>query len=120
MAADESCVFCRIVAGQLPAEFLHSDDTCFAIRDIAPAARVHLLVIPRGHVTHLDGIGEDGRRVVGHLASVATSVAVAEGIAESGYRLVINQRDDAGQEVDHLHLHVLGGEKLGGMVQCRH
>ena len=115
MSTDDSCVFCRIAAGQLPAEFLHRDEACFAIRDVAPAASVHLLVIPRAHLTHLDGMGEEAGPVVGRLTSVACRVAAAEGIAGSGYRLVINQRDDAGQELDHLHMHVLGGNRLGSL-----
>ncbi len=116
MTDEERCIFCKIARGQLPGEFLHCDEVCFVIRDIAPSARVHLLVIPNDHFTHLENLTEDAEPMVGHLAAVAHKVAAAEGVSESGYRLVVNQRDDAGQVVDHLHMHVLGGEKLGSMV----
>ena len=116
MSGDERCIFCKIACGQLPGEFVHRDESCFVIRDIAPSARVHLLVIPNDHFTHLDNLTEDKKPMVGHMAAVAHRVAAAEGVSESGYRLVVNQREDAGQMVDHLHMHVLGGEKLGSMV----
>ena len=76
---------------------------------------MHLLVIPNDHLAHLDGLTADQTDVIGHMFRVAAEMAGKEGLAESGYRLVVNQRDDAGQLVDHLHLHVLGGKKLGRM-----
>lgn len=115
MSDADTCVFCKIRAGEIPGDLLHTDDTCFVVRDIAPAAPVHLLVIPNDHVTHLDGLDAEGAKIVGHLALIGRQMAEAEGIAGSGYRLVINQGDDGGQLIDHLHLHVLGGEKLGRM-----
>ncbi len=109
------CIFCKINSGEIPGDFLHRDERCFVIRDIAPAAPTHLLVIPNEHLTHLDGLDPERADMVGHLVFVAQQVAHAEGIGDSGYRLVINQKDDAGQLIDHLHLHVLGGQKLGRM-----
>jgi histidine triad (HIT) family protein len=115
MPGSDDCIFCKIRSGEIPGDMLHSDDTCFVIRDIAPAAPVHLLVIPKDHFTHLEGLDAERTGMVGHMVMVARQMAEAEGIADSGYRLVINQKDDAGQLIDHLHLHVLGGEKLGRM-----
>jgi histidine triad (HIT) family protein len=109
------CIFCKIESGEIPGDFLHRDEVCFVIRDIAPTASTHLLVIPNEHFTHLDGLDPKRADMVGHMVMVARQMAQAEGIADSGYRLVINQKDDAGQLIDHLHLHVLGGEKLGRM-----
>ncbi len=109
------CIFCKIYLGEIPGDFLHRDELCFVIRDIAPAAPTHLLVIPNEHFTHLDGLDAERPGMVGHLVFVAQQMAQAEGIGDSGYRLVINQKDDAGQLIDHLHLHVLGGQKLGRM-----
>ena len=111
----DACIFCKIRSGEIPGNVLHSDDTCFVIRDIAPAAPVHLLVMPNEHFTHLEALDGERTGMVGHLVLVARQMAQAEGIAESGYRMVINQKDDGGQLIDHLHLHVLGGQKLGEM-----
>ncbi len=109
-------MFCAILAGDIPGDFVHRDGTCFVIRDIAPAAPVHLLVIPNEHFEHLENLTPDSEAMLGHMASVARGAAAAEGIDRSGYRLVINQRGDAGQMVDHLHMHVLGGARLGAMA----
>ena len=114
--ASGGCVFCSILAGEIPGQFVRKDDVCFVIRDIAPAAPVHLLVIPNEHFEHLENLTPESEAMLGHMASVARSVAASEGIDQSGYRLVINQRSDAGQMVDHLHMHVLGGSKLRAMA----
>ena len=113
---DENCIFCRIGGGQVPSDILHRDDTCFVIRDIAPKAPVHLLVIPNEHFTFLKGLAPGHYAMLGGLFQAAEQVASREGLSGSGYRLVINQGSDAGQQVDHLHLHVLGGKPLGDMV----
>ena len=111
----EQCIFCRIARGDVPSEILDRDDTAFVIRDINPKASTHLLVIPLEHVTQIAGFDPDGAGLLGHMMLMASEAARREGIAESGYRLVINQGADSGQEVDHLHLHVLGGNRLGAM-----
>ena len=111
----EFCVFCKIRDGEIPSEILHRDGRCFVIRDIAPKAPTHLLVIPVEHFTYLSGLRPEFHETIGAMFGAAKGAAQAEGIAESGYRLVINQLDDAGQEVPHLHLHVLGGLRLGAM-----
>jgi histidine triad (HIT) family protein len=108
MAAD--CLFCRIVRKEIPATLVHESDDCIAFRDIDPRAPVHILVIPREHVSSLNDVTDPG--IVGRLATAAAEIARAEGIAESGYRTVINTNRDAGQSVAHLHLHLLGGRAM--------
>ena len=108
------CIFCRIGAGDVSSDILYRDDVCFVIRDIAPKAPVHLLVIPNRHVTLPDLTpGDDA--MVGAMYRAAREMAGREGVADAGYRLVVNQGDHAGQAVPHLHLHVLGGRPLAEM-----
>lgn len=111
----EDCIFCEISAGEIPSEILFRDDDCFVIRDIAPKSRVHLLIIPNDHFTYLSGATSDHRAMLGSLFLAAQQMAVREGVADSGFRLVVNQRDDSGQEVPHLHMHLLGGQQLRAM-----
>ena len=112
---DENCIFCRIESGVMDADVVYQDDVCFAIRDIAPAAPVHLLVIPRKHFTYLSNMTMFDHTMLGSMFDAATEAASLTGISDTGYRLVINQGNDAGQQVAHLHLHVLGGQRLGRM-----
>lgn len=107
------CLFCRIVAGEIPADVVHQTDTVLAFRDIQPRARVHTLVIPKEHHRTMAGLAADDAGLLGEVLVAAGEVARIEGIAESGYRLVSNVGQDAGQEVDHVHVHVLGGQPLG-------
>ncbi len=111
----QDCIFCGIGSGDIESEILYRDDACFAIRDTAPKAPVHLLVIPNRHFTFLEGLTPDDHAMIGAMFAAAEEMARREGIAGSGYRLVINQRGDAGQVVDHLHFHVLGGRPLGAV-----
>jgi len=104
------CLFCRIVRGEIPAKLVHESDDCVAFRDIDPKAPVHVLVVPREHVSSLNDVKDP--TVVGRLALVAAEIAKREGIADGGYRTVINTNGDAGQTVFHLHLHLLGGRPL--------
>ena len=106
------CLFCRIIAGEIPAEIIHTDDRSLAIRDINPQAPVHILVIPREHMESLDEASQKDEALLGHLLRVAARVANEHGLAESGYRTVINTGEGAGQSVFHLHVHVLGGRTL--------
>jgi histidine triad (HIT) family protein len=108
MAPD--CLFCRIVRKEIPANLVHESDDCVAFRDIDPQAPVHILVIPREHAASLNDISDPA--LVGRLAVVAAEIARKEGIAESGYRTVINTNRDGGQTVAHLHLHLLGGRHM--------
>jgi histidine triad (HIT) family protein len=106
------CLFCRIVAGEVPADTIFQDERCLAFRDINPQAPVHVLVIPREHMESLDDAGQRDEALLGHLLRVAARVANEQGLSESGYRTVINTGAGAGQSVFHLHLHVLGGRSL--------
>ena len=111
----ENCIFCKINAGEIPADFVYRDDDVFVIRDIAPRAPVHLLVIPTVHVERITELGPDAPWIAEAMFRAAKVVAESEGIVESGYRLIINQGEEGGQEVPHLHMHVLGGKPLGGL-----
>jgi histidine triad (HIT) family protein len=110
---EADCIFCKIARGELDAEVVHDEDDVLAFRDINGQAPVHLLVIPRQHVANLEEIGELPDRVVKRLFEVASGVAGEAGVKEGGYAVRVNDGRDAGQEVFHLHLHVMGGRKLG-------
>lgn len=111
----EDCIFCKIIRGDIPGEFVHADDDVVVLRDIAPKAPVHLLIIPKKHFTYLTGLTSEFEPVIGRMFAMAQQMAAREGVSDSGYRLIINQGSDSGQEVPHLHLHLLGGKRLGGM-----
>ena len=111
----EECVFCKINRGDIPSEVIFRNDNCFVIRDIAPRAPVHLLIIPNIHFTYLTGMTPEFAPTAADMLDAARRVAEQEGVAEAGYRLVVNQGDNAGQDVPHLHMHLLGGKRLGGM-----
>ncbi|MGH7647735.1 MAG: histidine triad nucleotide-binding protein [Gemmatimonadaceae bacterium] len=106
----ETCLFCRIVRGEIPATLVASTDDAIAFRDIDPKAPVHVLVVPRQHLSSLNDANDS--ELVGRLVALAAKVARAEGIAEDGYRLVINTNQHGGQTVNHLHVHVLGGRAM--------
>ncbi len=114
--ADEEhadCIFCRIASGEMAATLVHEDELVVAFRDINPQAPTHVLLIPRKHVTSLNALSEDEDSGIGHIVRVAARIAAAEGCGESGYRLVANCGREAGQTVDHVHFHLLGGRALG-------
>jgi histidine triad (HIT) family protein len=106
------CVFCKIAAGEIPSELLYQDEEVIAFRDINPAAPTHLLVVSRKHIPSLLQLTEADIPLIGHMTKVANQLAREHGIAESGYRLVINCGEHGGQLVPHLHMHLLGGRKL--------
>jgi histidine triad (HIT) family protein len=105
-------IFGRIIRGEIPARIVHDDDRCLAFHDVAPQAPVHVLVIPKQPIPSLAEVGEADAALLGHLVLVATQLARSLGLAD-GYRLVVNCGRDGGQSVDHLHLHLLGGRRLG-------
>ena len=105
-------MFCRIIAGEIPADFIHRDERTVVIRDINPQAPTHMLVIPQEHIESLDDASQKDEALLGYLLRVAAKVANAAGLAEGGYRTVINNGAGAGQSVFHLHVHVLGGRPL--------
>ena len=110
MAAD--CLFCKIVAGDIPATVVLDNDDVLAFRDLNPVAPLHALVIPKRHIVGADHIGPDDGDVLAAMFVAARAVAAGDGVAESGYRTVFNVGSDSGQSVPHLHLHVLGGRKM--------
>ena len=106
-----NCLFCKIIAGDIPSTKVYEDETVFAFRDIAPQAPTHILVIPKEHIASVNGVTTENSAVVAHIFEVIPQIAKAEGL-ENGYRVVSNCGDDAGQTVHHLHFHILGGKKL--------
>lgn len=107
-----TCLFCSIVEGKVPAQVVYRDDRVVAFKDINPQAPVHLLIIPRKHVTGILDIGAEDAGLIGAIFQVAASLARDNGIADSGFRIVVNSGSDAGQSVFHLHYHLIGGRRL--------
>jgi len=103
------CLFCKILAGDIPADIIYESDTAIAFRDINPQAPTHVLIIPRQHIATINDISDDDQALVGSLYTAAREIAAAEGIADDGYRAVMNCNEGAGQTVFHIHLHLLGG-----------
>ena len=109
----QECIFCKIVAGELPADIVYQDDTVTAFRDINPQAPVHVVLVPNQHIESLGTISEDDQAMLGHVLAKTPEVARRTGIAADGFRVVLNTGKDAGMAVYHLHAHVLGGRRLG-------
>jgi histidine triad (HIT) family protein len=112
----EDCIFCKIAAGEAPANIVHEEKEFVAFRDILPQAPIHILVIPRMHITSSADLTEGQEDLAGRLMIIAKSLAEKEGIADTGYRLVVNCGSEGGQQVPHLHLHLIGGRKLSGSL----
>ena len=110
------CVFCQIVNGKIPATVLYQDKEIMVFRDIHPVAPTHLLIIPKKHIPSLAGLTEAESSLIGNMVTVANQLAKKEGIAEKGYRLVINSGPQGGQLVPHLHMHLIGGRQLSGAI----
>ena len=106
-----NCLFCKIIAGDIPSTKVYEDERILAFRDIAPQAPTHILVIPKAHIPSVDGVTAENADVVAHIFTVIPTIAKAEGL-EGGYRVVSNCGADAGQTVHHLHFHILGGKVL--------
>ena len=106
-----NCIFCKIVAGEIPSAKVYEDEKVLAFRDIQPMAPTHILVIPKTHIPSVDGITPENSSLVAHIFEVIPKIAEAEGLI-SGYRVVSNCGPDAGQTVPHLHFHILGGREL--------
>jgi len=111
--SDPDCIFCKIAAEEIPADVVYTDDQVVAFRDISPQAPTHILVIPREHIATVNDLSEDHASMVGRLTLVAKDLAEEDGLAESGYRLVLNTGPDGGQAVFHIHLHLFGGRPMG-------
>ena len=106
------CIFCKIIAGEIPTEILYQDDEIVAFRDINPKAPVHILIIPKKHIASLNQLSQSDTALVGRMVAVASRLAGGEGVVEKGYRLTINCGKEGGQLVPHLHMHLLGGRQL--------
>jgi histidine triad (HIT) family protein len=111
-----STIFTRIIQHEIPATIVYEDDRVTAFKDINPAAPVHILIVPHVEIPSINDVTADQEAMLGHMFTVAKQVAKEQGVAESGYRLLINCGGDAGQEVFHLHMHLLGGRDLGPML----
>lgn len=114
-----STIFAKIIRGEVAAEIVYQDDQVTCFRDINPAAPVHLLIVPNKEIATVNDLAENDERLAGHMLLVAKELAKREGIAQSGYRLIINCNREGGQEVYHLHMHLLGGRPMGPMVLRR-
>jgi histidine triad (HIT) family protein len=112
-------VFSKIIQGELPADIVYQDDLVTAFRDINPAAPVHLLIVPNKELATVNDLADEDERLAGRMLLVAKRLAEQEGIAESGYRLIVNCNHDGGQEIYHLHMHLVGGRPLGPMILQR-
>jgi histidine triad (HIT) family protein len=110
------CLFCRIVAGEIPADVVHETDATLAFRDISPKAPVHILVIPKAHHADVAALADADPALAGAVLATAGEVAKAAGLSDDGYRTIFNTGPHSGQEVFHAHAHVLGGRPLGPMV----
>ncbi len=107
----ENCIFCKIIAGDIPSNKVYEDEQVLAFRDIAPMAPTHILVIPKAHIASVAAIDESNSAIVSHIFEVIAAIAAQEGLI-NGYRVVSNCGPDAGQTVNHLHFHILGGQEL--------
>lgn len=106
------CLFCKIIAKTIPATIIHEDEQVVAFRDISPKAPTHILVIPKKHITTINDIEIEDKQLLGHMIYTAKKLAMDEGLAEDGYRLVMNCNEDGGQSVFHIHMHLLGGRPM--------
>lgn len=110
------CIFCKIAAGEIPATVVHEDDEVLVFEDINPKAPVHLLIIPKQHMDTLNDPGPEHAPLLGKMTLRAAQLAKEKGVAEGGYRVLVNCNPDGGQEVFHLHMHLIGGRRLGPMA----
>ena len=110
--SENDCMFCRIIAGEIPSTKVYEDATAYAFRDINPQAPTHVLIISKEHIESLNDASQSDEVLLGHLMRLAPKIANQEGIAENGYRTVINTGAESGQTVFHLHVHLLGGRPM--------
>ena len=107
-----NCIFCKIVAGESPARMLYQDEQVSAFRDIHPVAPTHVLIVPNRHIVRLQDLSAEDGPLIGHIFNVLRQIAEQESIAESGYRVIINNGPHGGQVVHHLHVHLIGGQRM--------
>lgn len=109
----DNCLFCKIIKGEIPSTKVYEDDEILAFKDINPLAPVHVLVIPKKHISSLVELQPEDEAIVGKIYTIINKIAIQENVFESGFRVVVNCGEDGGQEVKHLHFHLIGGKKLG-------
>ena len=112
----DNCLFCKIIKGEIPSEKVYEDDEILAFKDIHPAAPVHILVIPKKHIDSIAMLEKQDEHLVGRIYSVINKIAEEQGVKEDGFRVIVNCGRDGGQEVMHLHFHILAGAKLGQKI----
>ena len=112
----EDCLFCKIVKGEVPSNKVYEDDEILAFHDINPATPIHILVIPKKHITTHNDLEKEDIELMGKIHMVINQIAEENGFKENGYRLIVNCGEDGGQEVKHLHFHILAGKKLGEKI----
>lgn len=108
----DECIFCKIVKGEMNATFVYKDEQVTAFRDIHPVAPTHILVVPNKHIASTNAVAEQDEQLLGHILTVVKPIADQEGITDTGYRLIVNTGPDANQVVFHLHLHIIGGQRM--------
>ena len=106
---EKDCIFCKIVNGEIPTEYLYEDDTLIVFRDINPHAPVHILIVPRKHIRSINDLTENEREIISHMIMVGKDIAQKESVNSSGYKLLFNVERGGGQVIFHLHLHLIGG-----------
>ena len=112
----EDCIFCKIINKEIPSQVVYEDNEILAFRDIHPMAPTHILVIPKKHINSLNELQSQDEILIGKIYTAINKIAKQEGISENGYRVIVNCGEDGGQEVKHLHFHLLGGKKLGTKI----
>ena len=110
------CIFCKIINKEIPSDFVYEDDDIIVIKDINPSADVHLLVIPKKHIAMLTELKEEDEMLIGKIYTTINKIAKQEGFEKQGYRVITNCGKDSGQEVMHIHFHILGGKILGDKI----
>lgn len=112
----ENCVFCKIIHKQIQSDVLYEDEDLIVFKDIKPSAPIHLLIVPKKHIASVNDIVEDDVNMVGRIVYRAKKMAEEQGVAQKGYKLIFNCGKEGGQVIDHIHLHLLGGKKLGNVT----
>ena len=112
----EDCIFCKIIDKKIPAEIVYEDEEIISFKDINPAAPIHILVIPKKHITKITDLNIEDESLIGKIYTVINKIAVEQEFAEEGFRVIVNCGENGGQEVGHVHFHILGGKKLGSKI----
>lgn len=110
------CIFCKIIKKEIPSKIVYEDDEILAFHDVNPVAPVHILIIPKKHIETLVDLKAEDEILIGKIYSIINKIAEQEGISEKGFRVIVNCKEDGGQEVKHLHFHLIGGKKLGTKI----